>query len=94
MEDPAGPTGSAPSEPTPRESEEGEHKEEGETALLPRTILQGKDFKPGEEVVLKIVRIMDDQIEVAYATGEEKGGEASGPSANEEIDAMAGGGGY
>lgn len=41
------------------------------TALLPKSVLGGKEFKPGEEVVLKIVHIYEDEVEVEYATGEE-----------------------
>lgn len=83
----------------PEEKEEQPH-EDGETALLPKTILAGKEFKPGEEVVLKIVHIYDDEIEVAYATGEgggEGGGESETPmdKATNKLRSMAGaGGGY
>lgn len=65
-----------------------EQKEEdtGNTALLPKSILGGKDFQPGEEVVLKIVRVHGDEIEVEYASDEKP---TEGPSANDEIDAMA-----
>jgi hypothetical protein len=49
-------------------SESGEH-----TSLLPKSILMGKDFKVGDEVVLKIEAIHGDSVEVAYAP--EKGGE-------------------
>lgn len=40
--------------------------------LLPKSILAGKDFKPGEEIVLKIVAIHDDEVEVEYSYGDEK----------------------
>lgn len=46
--------------------DKGEEDSES-TALLPKSILMGKKFKPGEEVVLKIVHIYDDEVEVAYA---------------------------
>lgn len=52
--------------------------EDEPTGLLPKSILAGKDFQPGDEIVLKINRIMDDQVEVSYAPekgGEDKGGE-------------------
>ncbi len=48
-------------------------EEEGTTALLPKSILAGKEFKPGDEVVLKVVHLFDDEVEVSYAT--EKAGE-------------------
>ena len=41
------------------------------TAVLPKSILAGKTFKPGDEVVLKIDRINEDSIEVSYAYGDE-----------------------
>lgn len=49
---------------------DGEQEEEHETsALLPKSILAGKEFKVGEEVVLKIVSMHDDEIEVEYSEG-------------------------
>lgn len=56
------------SQAKPQEQEE--KSEDGPTALLPKSILAGKDFKPGEEVVLKIVAMHDDQVEVAYSYGD------------------------
>jgi len=58
----------------PSTAQEGDAKtttepgEENETALLPKTILGGKEFKPGEEVVLKIVADHGEEVEVEYAT--------------------------
>jgi len=52
---------------------EKDHKEEGEqTALLPKSILMGKDFKVNDEIVLKIDAIREDEIEVSYASEPEK----------------------
>ena len=56
-----------------------EQGEESPRGLLPKSILMGKDFKPGEEIVLKIEAIHDDEVEVSYATG--KGSEGGGESA-------------
>lgn len=84
----------------PEEQNEDHPHEEGETALLPKSILAGKEFKPGEEVVLKIVHIYDDEVEVEYATGEGGkggGGESETPmdKATNKLRSMAGsGGGY
>lgn len=87
----------APQAAPPEEAAEGQepHQEEGEhTALLPKSILAGKDFKPGEEIVLKIVRLHDDQVEVAYASGEEKEpqgqAEAMPPQGDSEMASMMG----
>ena len=60
----------------PDKMSDDEKGSEGETALLPKTILAGKEFKPGDEVVLKIVAMHGDEVEVAYAT--EEGGEDDG----------------
>lgn len=38
--------------------------ESGETALLPKNICPG--MKPGDELVLKVLRVLDDQYEVKY----------------------------
>jgi hypothetical protein len=54
--------------------DKGMEKEDsgGETALLPKSILAGKEFNPGDELVLKVVRLYDDEVEVAYATGKDE----------------------
>lgn len=57
----------------------------GATALLPKSILGGKDFNPGDEVVLKVVRLYDDEVEVRLP-------DVSKPiekTTDEEIDQMA-----
>lgn len=43
------------------------------SATLPKSILAGKEFQPGDEIVLRIDKIMDDEVMVSYAP--EKGGE-------------------
>lgn len=77
----------------PGEKPEGEG-EEGATALIPKSVLGGKEFEPGQEVVLKVVRVHGDQVEVSYAS--ETPETPSGPNADQEIDEMAGAskGGY
>lgn len=57
---------------TEQEPEPTEGESDSESAVLPKSILAGKKFKVGEEVVLKITGIQDDSITVEYATG--KGG--------------------
>lgn len=79
------PMAGGPPSPAPEKEDEG-----GETALLPKSILAGKDFQPGEEVVLKVVHIYDDEVEVEYAP--EKPETPASPeamSADEEIEGMA-----
>ena len=45
-------------------------------ATLPKQVLGGKEFKPGEELTLKIVQVMEDSVLVEYAGGEEAEQEA------------------
>jgi hypothetical protein len=54
--------------------DEGKEEMEGESALLPKSILAGKEFNVGDEVVLEIVAMHDDEVEVKYAK-EKKGGD-------------------
>lgn len=82
-----GPQGEPPASDN---SSKGSMSESGEqTYLLPKSVLMGKDFKVGEEVVLKITGMHDDSIEVAYATekgdgkGEDYGEEGKQPAPEE-----------
>lgn len=84
-------TATAEPEETP-ETEGGEDEQStqydeasGTEAVVPKALLAGKDFKPGDEMVVVIKSIHDDEVVIAYAP--EKGGEESG--GGEE-----GGGGY
>lgn len=63
--------------PEPAEPEEQEKPKDdgGETAIIPKALLAGKEFKPGEEVVFQIVRFHDDSVEIKYATDESGKGE-------------------
>lgn len=71
------------------ENPEAEDTEENEsTALLPKSVLGGKTFKPGEEVVLEIVHVYEDEVEVKYAK-EKPEGETE---PEEETEDMMGGG--
>lgn len=60
---------------TGTDTEETSEKEDtGEaSALLPKSVLGGKEFKPGEEVVLKIVHVYEDEVEVSYASEKPEG---------------------
>jgi hypothetical protein len=59
--------------PDPEEkNEQAEDSEHETTAELPKAVLGGKDFKPGEEVMLQVVKVMEDSVLVKYSTkGEE-----------------------
>lgn len=55
------------SEPSADTSETSTESTGGKTALLPKSALTGQELKPGDEVTFKIVRVMDDQVEVEQA---------------------------
>lgn len=78
----------------PSKAEVGDEEQmDGETALLPKSILGGKEFQPGQEVVLKIVREHGDQVEVQYATekdGEGEEDEGGGAAPESEMDGAMG----
>lgn len=60
---------SDPMKPDPEKDDGGSGAEEGgvQTALIPKSLLMGKEFNPGDEVVLKIVHLYEDEVEVEYA---------------------------
>lgn len=72
-----------------------DEEEKDTTALIPKTLFAGKDFKPGDEIVLKIVHLYEDEAEVEYAHGDEKEEGKPEPSmmdqARGRMNAMAGG---
>jgi hypothetical protein len=57
---------SAPSDSAPEEKDENEDSAES-SALLPKSLFSGKDFKVGDEIVLKITHLYSDQFEAIYA---------------------------
>src|SRR5436305_9559227 len=69
-EEPA-PAAEGPTDKPVEKPTDGEH-EDGPTALLPKSILGGKEFKEGEEIVLRIEKVYPDQVEVAYAADHEE----------------------
>ena len=44
-----------------------EEHEESPTAVVPKSILMGKDFKVGDEVILKIKSMEGENVELEYA---------------------------
>lgn len=59
------------------EKSEGSHEEPHDTGILPKSLMAGKDFKVGDEIMLKITAIHENDFEVEYAyeEGSEKGEE-------------------
>lgn len=60
-----------PDEPDAQEPTESKADAEagsGTVALLPKSILAGKTFQVGDEVVLKITALRGDEVEVEYSS--------------------------
>lgn len=66
-----------------------------ETALIPKSLLQGKDVDPGDQVILDVVHVYDDEVEVAYGTkdkdkdDEDEEDKDDMDEANDKLDSMA-----
>jgi hypothetical protein len=45
-------------------------------ALLPKSVLMGKKVSVGDKLVLKIDKIMEDEISVSYSTGKKQEAES------------------
>lgn len=58
-------------------------KQPAETALLPKTLIMGKEVSPGDKVTLEVVHVYEDEVEVAYPTKTVK------EESDEQLDAMA-----
>ena len=83
------PAASPAEDPQPKEGADAKEGEsDSQTAELPKAVLGGKEFKPGEEVTLQVVQVMEDSVLVKYAS--EKPDEEEPPS---EPTAPAPGGG-
>lgn len=70
-------------------TEEGQPEGSGQTIEIPIEFVGGKEFKAGDELVLKVVSVEDGKLEVEYATGSDEEESGAPPSADDEIDAMA-----
>lgn len=44
----------------------------GETALIPKSLLMGKECKPGDKITLEVTHVYEDEVEVAYPKKEPK----------------------
>ena len=75
-------------------SENGDNQQDDATeAVLPKAILAGKEFNVGDEVVLKITAMHDDQISVKYAPAKsDESGDDGGKEKASMPPEMAGGG--
>lgn len=64
-------------EPEPPPEEDSDTSQT--TAELPKAVLGGQDFKPGEEVVLRVVQVMENSVLVEYASSDEPEQESAAP---------------
>src|ERR1035437_4867913 len=63
------PAASPAEDPHPKEGADAKEGEsDSQTAELPKAVLGGKEFKPGEEVTLQVVQVMEDSVLVKYAS--------------------------
>lgn len=89
------PDDSEPKEMDPEKDDGGSGMEEGgvQTALIPKSLLMGKEFNPGDEVVFEVVHLYEDEVEIKYATGEDKEHKKKEPgtmeASEDELDMMA-----
>lgn len=72
----------------PAESDDSDESK-GETALLPKSLLAGSDFKVGDEITVKIEHIYEDEVEVSYTKAKEEEPSAM-ENASGSLDEMAG----
>lgn len=63
----------------------------GETTIVPKSICPGMEFKVGEEMVLRVKRILDTDYEMEYAP-EPKHDDATEPPHDEAAEGGEGGG--
>jgi hypothetical protein len=69
-------------------TEESTPEDEGQTINIPKEFLQGQEFKPGDEIVLKVVTSDEEGLQVAYDKEPASEEEEGTPSADKEIDGI------
>lgn len=73
----------------PAPEKQGTEDSDEPSTLIPKSLLAGKHFEVGDEVVLKIVAMHEDEVEVAYSYGEEGKGDKEN-TADEEAPSEGG----
>ena len=81
MDDEASPSETPDTPDNPKED-----KDEGETALLPKSFFEGQELKPGEQYYVEIVRSYEDEVLVKYPHKIKD--EEPEESANSKLEAM------
>jgi hypothetical protein len=74
----------APAEPKDQKPDaEEDTRGDDQEAILPRTILAGKDFNVGDELVLEVTAIRDNEVSVKYAPAKPEGEGEDEPDSGE-----------
>jgi hypothetical protein len=68
----------------PTEDQNPDEQPEGETALLPKSLLGGGDCQPGERINLEVVHVYEDEVEVKPVKGDEPDQSELGKAENHE----------
>lgn len=66
------PARSTPEESTSKKSIETPEAEDKPTFLIPKSAFGGRDLNPDDTETIKIVRVMDDQVEAVCTYGDEE----------------------
>ena len=62
------------------------------SALLPKSIMGGKEFKPGDTITLKVESVMEDEIQVCPVEEDSEEEDAGMKESMSKLDSMAMGG--
>lgn len=62
-----------------------------QSALIPKSLLEGYECKPGEKIVMEVKHLYEDEVEVAFDRKLKGDNEESEPEKNpeDELDSMA-----
>lgn len=74
-------TDAEPSPSAEKPHEEEKDESQAPTAEIPKALLGGKEFKPGEEVVLRVVQVNEDSVLVEYASPRDEDSQEKEPAA-------------
>jgi hypothetical protein len=79
----------APAKTEAPKGDEGKSDEGAMETTIPKSLLMGKDFKVGEEVVFEITAMHGEEVSIKYATGD-KGSDEEAPEGGEPAAAPKG----
>lgn len=74
--------------PSAEDNEQAEPEDEsGDTFLIPKSALYGKNIKPGDKETIEVVSVMDDEVE-AKCVGKKDSSESDMDKADSALDSM------